>query len=67
MNKDLFSYLKFVGNFLHKTFNIINLPFSVRCLCSEEIATATLSNESHRYSAQRVGHGKKTGDSRHQY
>lgn len=27
MNKDLFRYLKFVGNFLYKTFNIINLPF----------------------------------------
>jgi len=58
MNKDLFSYLKFVGNFLHKTFNIINLPFSVRCLCSEEIATATLSNELHRENAHRAGHGE---------
>ena len=58
MNKDLFRYLKFVGNFLYKTFNIINLSFSMRCLCSEEIATETLSNELHRENAHRAGHGE---------
>jgi len=67
MDKDLVRYLKFLGNFLSKTFNINNLSFSIRCPCPEEISTPVLSNELHWDSAKRVGHGKKTGNGRYQY